>query len=272
MPEHYFEHSSGHSTPPFAGLEFIELATRQPDAVAEFLQAMGFVACAHHRSKAVTLFRQGAINLLINATVGSFASDYADALGTSVCALALRTPNASSAYQSLLARGAWEASTSAGAMELNIPAVESIGGTQIYLIDRYADGISIYDIDFKAVADAPADAGLLSRVDGIGLAMSAPRQGPWADFFTQLFGFSRTDDNRLLLAGELALELEIDGRRAPVDELIASVRFQVTDMTQVQRQLSANGLTLRPLATPSGDGYIVEPPFEHCAVRFIIAP
>nr|WP_051298909.1 VOC family protein [Marinobacterium litorale] len=270
MPEDYFAQSSGESPPPFAGLEFIELATRSPQATAEFLEALGFVAIAHHRSKAVTLFRQGEINLVVNASENSFASAYADSLGASVCALALRTGNASSTYQSLLARGAWEAATSAGAMELNIPAIESIGGSQIYLVDRYGDGINIYDIDFKPLKDAPNDAGILERVASVGLSMSPERIQPWTDYYTQLFGFTPTHENRLTLDRSLELTLETNPESDLQDEQISSLVFTVADLERARERLSERGIRL----SPAGAGqpkYRIEAPLENLAVTLFIS-
>src|SRR5712692_9422422 len=94
------------------GIEFIEYATSQPQAFGDVLQKMGFAAVARHRSREVVLYRQGAMNLIVNSH-GSSSDTPA------VSAIALRVRDAAFAYQHSLERGAWEMPTRASAMELN---------------------------------------------------------------------------------------------------------------------------------------------------------
>ncbi len=92
---------------------------------------------ARHRSKAVSLYRQGHINFIVNAEPNSFAQAFARVHGPSAPAMAFRVVDARRAYERALALGAKPAKTQVGPMELNIPAIEGIGGLQIYLVDRY---------------------------------------------------------------------------------------------------------------------------------------
>ena len=98
---------------------------------------MGFLPVARHRSKNVTLYRQGSINFIVNAEKGSFARNFADKHGPSAPAMAFRVVNAKHAFERALSLGAKPAKTQIGPMELNIPAIEGIGGLHIYLVDRY---------------------------------------------------------------------------------------------------------------------------------------
>ncbi len=263
------------------GLEFIEFAAPDPAQLVRFLEQLGFRASARHRSKDVTLYRQGDINFIVNATPGSFAQSYAQQRGASICALALRVRDANSAYQALLARGAWEASTTAGVMELNIPALECIGGSQIYLIDRYGRDLSIYDIDFKPLPDTPPHAENLQRVSGLTLSVCAGRTREWSDFFCQLFGFSATEPG-LVTSPDASLQLrfqELDAERTDLaDEGFASIELAVTDLSTTRDNLSATLLQLRP-AGPQGSAqanlktdtrYAVKHPQFDSSVNFFI--
>ena len=69
------------------GFEFIEYAAPDPKALGELFVTMGFTAIAKHRTKDVTLFRQGGVNFIINAEPDSFAQKFARKHGQSVCAL-----------------------------------------------------------------------------------------------------------------------------------------------------------------------------------------
>jgi 4-hydroxyphenylpyruvate dioxygenase len=177
------------------GLEFIELTTPDADALGDYLTQLGFSAVAKHRHKPVLLYRQGAVNLIVNSAQSGAVHDLALEKGVSVCAIALRVNDAQAAYQTLLDRGAWEAETQAGVMELNIPAIEGVGGTQIFLVDRFDGPISIYDVDFLPLDSAQKSVGpaLESEdfaLNGLTASVAAGRAGQWREFFTQLLGFT----------------------------------------------------------------------------------
>ncbi len=135
------------------GFEFVEYAAPDPEALARLFESMGFSAVARHRSKNVTLYRQGDVNFILNAEPESFAQAFARMHGPSVCAMAFRVRDAGKAYKRALELGAKPVHGTVGPMELNIPAIEGIGGSLIYLVDRYGDH-SIYDVDFVPVAGA----------------------------------------------------------------------------------------------------------------------
>src|SRR5665213_1346341 len=127
-----------------AGFELVEYTAPDTVALRKFFEQMGFRAVGKHRSKDVTLYRQGDTNFIVNAEAGSHGSRFAKAHGPSACAMAFRVKDAAFAYKKLLELGARPFENQVGPMELNIPAIEGIGGSAIYLIDRYG-GRSIYD-------------------------------------------------------------------------------------------------------------------------------
>src|SRR5688572_5379929 len=138
------------------GFEFIEYTAPDSRALAALFESMGFTAAARHRSKDVTLYRQGDINFIVNHEPHSFAQSFARVHGPSVCAFAIRVKDAAHAYKHAISLGARQHHAEVGPMELNIPALRGIGGSLIYLVDRYGDH-SIYDVDFVAI-DARKDA------------------------------------------------------------------------------------------------------------------
>ena len=132
------------------GFEFVEYATNEPQKLASLFENMGFTIVAHHRSKDIVLMKQGDIHFIINAEPESFAQGFAKKHGPSACAMAFRVKDARFAYNKALELGATPCPTEANPMELNIPAIEGIGGSRLYFVDRYGEN-SIYDIDFKFV-------------------------------------------------------------------------------------------------------------------------
>jgi 4-hydroxyphenylpyruvate dioxygenase len=171
------------------GFEFVEYAAPEPAKLRALFEQMGFKRVARHRSKDVTLHRQGDINFIINAEPDSFAQGFARAHGPCVCAMAFRVKDAAAALKRAVSLGAKAVASSAGPMELNIPAVEGIGGSLIYLVDRYGDR-TIYDVDFVPTAPTPPgpDAGLV-YIDHLTHNVHRGHMDKWAGFYERLFNF-----------------------------------------------------------------------------------
>ncbi|MGH7094188.1 MAG: 4-hydroxyphenylpyruvate dioxygenase [Stellaceae bacterium] len=176
------------------GFEFVEYAAPDPEALAAVFRRMGFAAVARHRSKRVMLYRQGDINFIVNAEPESFAQSFARLHGPSICAIAFRVRDAAAAHSRAIALGARPVAGRIGAMELNIPAIEGIGGSLIYLVDRYGARGTIYDVDFMPLEgseQAPTGVGL-SMIDHLTHNVHQGRMDVWAGFYERLFGFRQS--------------------------------------------------------------------------------
>jgi 4-hydroxyphenylpyruvate dioxygenase len=173
------------------GIEFVEFATSRPQEFGGLLQAMGFLPIARHRSREVTLYRQGSMNLIVNAHPEPLPGLASPGDTPVVSAIALRVRDAAHAWGRALELGAWEMPTRASAMELNIPGIHGVGESLIYFVDRYRD-FSIYDVDFVQLPGCnhhpPALAGL--HYFGVVQAVLSGRAVDWIDFYQSLFGFS----------------------------------------------------------------------------------
>jgi 4-hydroxyphenylpyruvate dioxygenase len=173
------------------GFEFVEFCHPDPAELDRLFKVMGFSAVARHRSKNVTLYRQGDVNFILNAEPESFAARFAAQHGPCAPAMAFRVADARRAYERALQLGARPAKTQVGPMELNIPAIEGIGGLQIYLVDRYGAKGSIYDVDFSWLGERdpkPAGAGL-HYIDHLTHNVHRGRMNEWAEFYERLFNF-----------------------------------------------------------------------------------
>ena len=172
------------------GFEFVEYAAPEPESLRRLFESMGLPAVARHRSKNVTLHRQGDINFIINAESDSFAQGFARAHGPCACAMAFRVADARFAYARALELGAKPGPVTAGPMELNIPSIVGIGGSLIYLVDRYGER-TIYDVDFVPVAAADplsSPTGLL-RIDHLTHNVRRGNMNVWSGFYEKLFNF-----------------------------------------------------------------------------------
>jgi 4-hydroxyphenylpyruvate dioxygenase len=179
------------------GIEFLEYATSAPLALGALLEQIGFVPIARHRSREVTLYRQGAMNVIVNADPRALPQRADDPQSTVLSAIALRVRDADVAYRHALAMGAWAIDTRAGAMELNIPGVHGVGDSILYFVDRFRD-FSIYDVDFKPIANAPADPPALAGMHFFGVvqAIGRGRTPEWTDFYQQLMDFRPLPEGR----------------------------------------------------------------------------
>ena len=173
------------------GFEFVEYTAPDPAALGALFESMGFTKVAKHRSKDVSLFRQGDVNFIVNGEKESFAQGFARVHGPSVCAIAFRVKNAGAAYKRALSLGAWGVEGKVGPMELNIPAIKGIGDSLLYLVDRYGERGSIYDVDFEylpGVDRNPKGVGL-TYIDHLTHNVHRGRMAEWADFYERLFNF-----------------------------------------------------------------------------------
>ena len=173
------------------GFEFVEFASPTPDTVEPLLEKLGFSLVARHRSKDVLLYRQGDINFIVNREPKSPAAYFAAEHGPCACGMAFRVRDSHFAYNRALELGAQPVEMATGPMELRLPAIKGIGGAPLYLIDRFEDGKSVYDIDFAfldGVDRHPIGHGL-KLIDHLTHNVYRGRMGFWGAFYERLFNF-----------------------------------------------------------------------------------
>ena len=173
------------------GFEFVEFSAPEKGVLEPIFEMMGFSHIANHRSKNVSLFRQGDINFIINYEPASAAYYFMEEHGASACGMAFRVKDAHLAYRRAIELGAQPVDIPTGPMELRLPAIKGIGGAPLYLIDRYAEGSSIYDIDFEFIEGAernPEGCGF-KVIDHLTHNVYRGRMEYWANYYEKLFNF-----------------------------------------------------------------------------------
>ena len=177
------------------GFEFVEFASPTAGLLEPLFEQMGFSLVARHRSKDVVLYRQGGINFIVNREPKSLAGYFASEHGPAACALAFRVRDSHLAYQRALDLGAQPIDVPTGPMELRLPAIKGIGGAPLYLIDRFEDGKSIYDIDFEflpafqAMADRHPVGHGFKLIDHMTHNVYKGRMAFWGSFYERIFNF-----------------------------------------------------------------------------------
>jgi 4-hydroxyphenylpyruvate dioxygenase len=172
------------------GIEFIEYATSRPQALGGVLEMMGFRPVARHRSREVELYRQGAMNVVVNAQAIDVPRTALPSERPAISAIALRVRDAQRAFRHAIELGGWEVPARALPMELNIPAIHGVGESLIYFVDRY-DEFSVYDIDFRAIPAVERHPPALTGMHYFGIVqyIGAGRRDDWVEFYARLFGF-----------------------------------------------------------------------------------
>jgi 4-hydroxyphenylpyruvate dioxygenase len=173
------------------GFEFVEFSSPTPGLLEPLFEKMGFSLVARHRSKQVLLYRQGDINFIVNNEPKGVTAYFAAEHGPAACGMAFRVKDAHKAYARALELGAQPIEIPTGPMELRLPAIKGIGGAPLYLIDRFEEGRSIYDIDFEwleGVDRHPVGHGL-KLIDHLTHNVYRGRMAFWANFYERLFNF-----------------------------------------------------------------------------------
>ena len=173
------------------GFEFVEFASPTANVLEPLFEKMGFSLVAKHRSKDVVLYRQGDINFIVNREPKSQAWYFAAEHGAAACSMAFRVKDSHKAYARALELGAQPIDIPTGPMELRLPAIKGIGGAPLYLIDRYEDGKSIYDIDFDFLpnADRHPKGHAFRLIDHLTHNVYKGRMAFWGAFYERIFNF-----------------------------------------------------------------------------------
>jgi 4-hydroxyphenylpyruvate dioxygenase len=237
------------------GFEFVEYTAPDVKQLHALFEHMGYRAVGRHRSKDVTLYRQGDVNFVVNAEPDSHGSRFAKAHGPSACAMAFRVKDAAKAYARALSLGAKPFENHVGPMELNIPAIEGIGGSVIYLVDRYGPQ-SIYDVDFVPTDPSKGfvhEGAGLAEIDHVTHNVFRGNMEQWAGFYEKLFNFReiRYFDIEGKLTG-----LKSKAMTSPDGKIRIPINESSDDKSQIEEYLNTyHGEGIQHIALSTNDIY-----------------
>jgi len=176
------------------GIEFVEYTTPRPQALGQVLEQIGFRPVARHRSREVLLYRQGRMNIVVNAHGITPATD---GEAPRIAAVALRVRDAGAAWQRVVDLGAWPVPVKVQPMELHIPGVHGAGASRIFFVDRWRE-FSIYDVDFVPIPTVEPKVEAIAGLHWFGIVqyVGADRSADWCEFYTALFGFGELSPER----------------------------------------------------------------------------
>jgi len=173
------------------GFGFVEYAHPDPAELHRLFTTMGFMAVARHRGKAVTLYRQGDVNYLVNEEPGSHATRFAGTHGPCASSMAFRVVDANQAFARAVAMGAEPADPADGLLVMDVPAIKGIGNSLLYFLDRYGAKGSAFDAEFEWLGEPdpfPAGQGLY-YLDHLTHNVGRGRMDVWSGFYQRIFNF-----------------------------------------------------------------------------------
>lgn len=173
------------------GFEFVEFAHPEPEKLEALFTQMGYVAVAKHKTKAITIWRQGDINYVVNAEPNSHAAGFIADHGPCAPSMGWRVVDAQHAFDHAVKLGATPYEGDGKIMD--VPAIVGIGGSLLYFIETYGDTGSAYDAEFDWLgARDPKPQGLgFYYLDHLTHNVFRGNMDTWWDFYRELFGFTQ---------------------------------------------------------------------------------
>ncbi|MDN0081694.1 bifunctional sugar phosphate isomerase/epimerase/4-hydroxyphenylpyruvate dioxygenase family protein [Crenobacter sp. SG2305] len=237
----------------YGGVEFLEFAVDDMAArrLASWFDKLGFAHTGTHKSKNVSLYSQGGVNLILNAEPDSFAHAFFVAHGPSLCAAAFRVDDSRAALERAKLYKSRSFESRVGPNERQIPAVRAPDGSLQYLVDPGEDGRTIYDSDFDPVEMKSPQAALLTGIDHFALGLPAETLDTWILFFRAVYGF--TTEHEWVLPDPYGL---VKSRvvRSPDGAIRVPLNISENRNTAIARSVSTyRGSGLQHVAFATGD-------------------
>ena len=174
------------------GFEFVEFAAPDAKLLHDLFPRLGFTRVARHKRRKISLYRQGECNFLVNEEPDSFAADFAKKHGPCACGFAIRfSKPAAQLQEQALVKGAEKITHKEASKAVNVPVIAGIGGSMLYLVDRYGAQGEVYDAEFEYLPGAerhPKGFGL-TFIDHLTHNLYFGNMEKFADFYQQLFNF-----------------------------------------------------------------------------------
>jgi 4-hydroxyphenylpyruvate dioxygenase len=177
-----------------SGVEFIEFAADAQGAeeIGELLRALGFARTGRHRSKAVTLYRQAGINIVVNTETSGLAHSSFVTRGMSAYAMGLKVADARATVERAAALGAQMFEQPVAEGELMIPAIRGVGGGLIYFLDDRSELGRVWEVEFTRETESHASSAGLTHIDHVAQTMAYDEMLTWVLFYRSIFATSKS--------------------------------------------------------------------------------
>ncbi|KZK94388.1 MULTISPECIES: 4-hydroxyphenylpyruvate dioxygenase [unclassified Pseudovibrio] len=252
------------------GFEFVEFAHPEPEKLDVLFRRMGFAPVAKHKSKNITLYRQGDVNYILNAEPNSFASRFIDEHGPCAPSMAWRVVDAQQTFEHAVSRGA-EPYTGSD-KTLDAPAIKGIGGSLLYFIDKYGDKGSAYsqEFDWLGKADPKPTGKSFYYLDHLTHNVYRGNMDKWWTFYRELFNFKQIHffdiDGRITGLVSRAITSPCGKIRIPLNE-------SKDDTSQIEEYLKKyKGEGIQHIAVGTDDIYEATDKLADDGLKFMPGP
>jgi 4-hydroxyphenylpyruvate dioxygenase len=253
------------------GVTFAEFAMDE-EAASRFeglLRGLGFTKVGRHRTKSVSRWNQGDINIVVNSEKEGFAHSFHITHGSSVCALALKVEDASATVDRALKLRDQPFRQAVAPGELDIPAVRGVGGGLVYFTDERSALGRNWDIDFRPTGEAAGPGAGLTAIDHVSHSMQYEEMLTWLLFYNSLLDTVKTPVQSVIDPGGVVQSQVVENRdgtlrivlNASQSRHTLSSRFlndffgsgiqhialATTDIVATAKRLKANGIEVLPI-------------------------
>ncbi len=252
------------------GFEFVEFAHPEPEKLRELFTRMGYVTVARHKTKDITVWRQGDINYILNAEPGSHAARFIAEHGPAAPSMAWRVVDAGHAFEHAVSKGAvpYEGNDKA----LDVPAIVGIGGSLLYFVETYGKKGSPYAAEFDWIGEAnPTPKGVgFYYLDHLTHNVFRGNMDKWWDFYHDLFNFKQIHffdiDGRITGLVSRAITSPCGKIRIPLNE-------SKDDTSQIEEFLKKyKGEGIQHIAVGTADIYQATDTLAENGLRFMPGP
>jgi len=250
-----------------ADVQYVELACKPDDmsGIESLLTKVGLAKSGTHKSKLVTRFQSGNVNILVNTDPAGRSFALASKHGVVVSEIAFATPDAMAAYRRALALGAEPVALPHQAGEQNIPTVRGVADSLIRFLDPTMD---IWASDFKTTTSDSAGTNGVHSIDHIAQTMRYDEMLSWTQFYTSIFSMAKSPmvdvidpegiiRSQAVTGRDSSLRLTLNGseaRRTSAHRFVADgagatvqhLAFAVNDAVEMAEHLRQNGFSILP--------------------------
>ncbi|WP_407332884.1 bifunctional sugar phosphate isomerase/epimerase/4-hydroxyphenylpyruvate dioxygenase family protein [Enterovibrio sp. 27052020O] len=235
---------------PPSDIEFIEFALndKEKQRLTKRLSQLGFRHAATHKKKHVELWRQGKINLVMNMEPDSFAQNFHQHHGVSVCAVGMTCDNVKDMVERAQKLEFTPVYGNPNTDTHGIPAIYGPGESLLYMVDS-SEKPAHWEREFQWHSEAEPQA-FLNKVDHIALSMSYEEMLHSVLVFRSMFSMRTMPTVNVTDPGGLIRSQALQTPDRGVSFTLNSSQASRTVSSRILDQYAGTGVNHIALSTP----------------------
>lgn len=248
------------------GFAFLEFSGPDKKRLHQQFSEMGFKIIGTHKTKDITLFKQGNIEFLVNAATDCQAETHALTHGPGACAMGFRVKDAQAAYNYAITHGATPFNDCPHA-DHHLPAIQAIGGSVIYFVDSKHHP---FGSDWQVTNDSSIPGNGLVEIDHLTHNVFRGNMDKWAEFYESIFNFKEI--RFFNIKGKITA-LVSRALASPCGKIKIPLNESQDDVSQIEEFLhDYKGEGIQHMALTTEDIYTTVHTLREQAVKFLDVP